>query len=364
MVAAIPSAVAIATRGAQAAPADFDHAKLARTARTEFIIPGYERLAASLDQLDKAVTGLCRSPGAPALATARDAFRDVIANWGYIEVIKFGPVASKNRLERIFYWPDRKSIGRRQVARVLRKKDVSALDQQKLAQKSVAVQGLTALELVLHGSGADRLAGDEKQSFRCRYGATVVANLRSMTSHILNGWRGTGGFAKTWLQPGPDNPAYFTPKETTLELVKVVDHELENIRDRRIAPVLGFGANRKRKSRPVLWRSGLSMVLIDANIRGIRGLFVDGGLSDAYIASKPYDGERAEDAMNNITNELTFLLRMSGKLVGDGQLFSDPKQTQRLVPIGYPLRSIRANAVGLLKSAAGLSIGFNASDGD
>ena len=364
--AALISMVSAATlvTAVQAAPSDFDHSKLARKARTHFIVPAYQRFATSLHRLEGALSKLCDQPSGAVLTAARSRYRDAVASWGRIEVIRFGPVTDKNRFERMFYWPDRKSIGRRQVQRNLRTKDQRALVPASLKTKSVAVQGLTALEFVLHGPGADNLSQAQPRVFRCLYTLAIVANLKAIATEIVDDWRTGGGFERIWSNPGPDNRAYLVARETTLELVKIIDHGLQNIRDRRIAPVLGYGANRKRKARPVLWRSRLSMVLIHANIKSIHDLFATGGLSEAYINSKPYNDERAADQMDDLARELAQIERLSRRLIAEKDLFDDARNLRRLVPIGYPLRTIRANAVGLLKAAAGLSIGFNASDGD
>lgn len=347
-----------------AAPADFDHRKLANDARVKFIIPGYQRLGVKIASLKTSVASLCQAPSSEKLQDARTAYRDVISAWGAVEMIRFGPAAAQNRLERLFYWPDRKGRGRRQVLRVLSAKDPSALLPDQLAIKSVAVQGLTALEIILHGKASGELAAGQGGSFACRYGHAIVRNLESINVGILAGWQPDGEFTAIWRSPGPDNPVYLKPGEVSLELVKALDHGLENLRDRRIAPVLGFGRNRRRKSRPVLWHSKNSMVLINANIEGLYNLLFNGGLADAFIASKPYKDNRAADLMNSIKSEFEIMLGMSRSIAKEADPFADPDITARLVPIGFPLKNIRHNAITQIKSAAGLAIGFNASDGD
>ena len=347
-----------------AAPADFKHRQLADVARVKFILPGYKLLGQRLLALNASIGELCKAPALKQLQLSRKAYRDGIAAWGKVEFIRFGPVAVNNRYEQIFYWPDRKGRGRRQVLRLLSAADESILETGRLANKSVAVQGLTALEHVLFGKTSGTLAKGPANSFDCRYAAAIVANLESINSAILAGWQLNGGFAAIWHSPGPDNPVYLEPNEVSLELVKALDYGLENLRDRRIAPVLGFGKNRRRKSRPVLWRSKSSMVLINANIEGLRDLLFKAGLANAYIDSKPYNDERAKDLMASIRSEFKLTIGMSRQLAGEPDPFADPNIVARLVPIGFPLKNIRHNAVSEIKAAAGLAIGFNASDGD
>lgn len=349
---------------ANAAPEDFKHRQLADTARVKFILPGYELLGQRLKSLKAAVGALCRAPTSKQLQLARNAYRKSISAWGNVEFIRFGPVTRQNRHERIFYWPDRKGRGRRQVLRLLASQDDSALKPENLARKSVAVQGLTALELVLFGKTSGELANGNPNSFTCRYATSIIDNVGNINLALLKEWQPDGEFEKIWRSPGPQNSVYLKPSEVSLELVKALDHGLENLRDRRIAPVLGFGKNRRRKSRPVLWRSKTSMILIHANIQGLYQLLFNGGLADAYITSKPYKGERAEDLMESIKSEFELTLGMSGKLAAEPDPFAREDILSRLVPIGFPLRNIRHNAVVEIKAAAGLAIGFNASDGD
>ncbi len=349
---------------ASAVPAQFKHRQLAKVAVEKLIIPGYKGFGRQLASLQSTIGSLCRSPSIDNLQRARQAYRRTIAAWGKVEIIQFGPVTKANRLERIFYWPDRKGRGSRQVRRLISATDKSALTRKNLAQKSVAVQGLTALELVLFGKRANELSESGADGYACRYGAAVADNVVAINRAILDEWQPNAEFGRVWHSPGPDNQVYLKPSEVTLELVKALDHGLENLRDRRIAPVLGFGKNRRRKARPVLWRSKNTMVLVHANIEGLRNLLFQGGLAEAYIASRPSNDDRAADLMESIRNEFGLTLGISGKMADEPDPFAQPDIAARLVPIGFPLRNIRHNAIAQLKSAAGLAIGFNASDGD
>ena len=105
------------------------------------------------------------------------AFRPTTDAWSYAEIIRFGPITEQNRLERMLFWPDRKGIGLKQVQATLAAKDATAADPAQLPAKSVAMQGLGALEFVLFGTGAEALAtaGDP---YRCRYGAAIAGQYR------------------------------------------------------------------------------------------------------------------------------------------------------------------------------------------
>ncbi|MFY0612895.1 MAG: imelysin family protein [Hyphomicrobiaceae bacterium] len=337
--------------------------KLAKQARKSFIIPGYEKLQHEIVQLQKTSTLLCSMPSIANLIATRGALRDTIASWGYIEIITFGPIKDQNRLERMFFWPDRKGIGQRQIRRLLAAKDDDAIASGRLSSKSVAVQGLSALEVLLHGPNAKELARVKGNTYRCRFALSIIDNLRTIVREALAAWADNGAFMKLWSSPGPDNPIYLKLPETTLELVKAFDQALLMVRDRRIVPAIGLGPKR-RVSRPVLWRSGLGIVLIDANLRGIRDLFATGGLADIYLDSQKQADPSVASAIDSLNTEFEFLLDVTGDLANLRYPFKQSATRNRLIAIGFPLKSIRAQAVGRIKRAAGLAIGFNASDGD
>ncbi|MGI9520257.1 MAG: imelysin family protein [Hyphomicrobiaceae bacterium] len=344
--------------------AEFDHRALAETARTAFILPGYRNFAKTIDHLRNELNADCSNLKVVSFRRARVAFRSTIVAWGGIEIIQFGPVANANRLERIFYWPDRKGIGRRQVMRLLRAGDMSATSPAKLSKKSVAVQGLTAMEHILYErrSGSETPTSDA-MTYRCTYLRAITQNLGNIVDQIVRSWVPGGAFARIWLRPGPNNPAYLSDEETTRELVKALDQSLESVRDRRIAPPLGFGRNRRQQTKPILWRSNLSMTLIAANIVSARDLLFRGGLANAYLESQD-QGPIAIGIMSSLKSEFDLTIRAARALTNRNDVFARPDVRRNLMLVGFPLKNIRTQSVAAMKRAAGLSIGFNASDGD
>ncbi len=77
----------------------------------------------------------------------------------------------------MLFWPDRKGTGLKQVQAALASKDPTAADAAQLAGKSVAMQGLGALEFVLYGTGSEELA-TAGESYRCAYGAAIIGQSR------------------------------------------------------------------------------------------------------------------------------------------------------------------------------------------
>ena len=218
----------------------------------------------------------------------------MVATWGKVEPIRFGPVAEEHRYERIFYWPDPKGLGGRQVHEALAKQDQSVTDIGALKGKSVALQGLPALEELLYGDGAEALAkGTGAAAFRCRFAASIAANVAAMTKEIEQGWQDGAPYTKAYLEPGPDNAAYHTPKEVTLELFKTFNTGIETVRDQKMAKALGAKPEEARPQLAPFWRSGLSFANMADNLEGVRELFAKGGF--AQVVHDELGGRRGFD---------------------------------------------------------------------
>ncbi|HOV04305.1 MAG TPA: imelysin family protein, partial [Kaistiaceae bacterium] len=125
----------------------------------DFVVPRYARLAEAAVAGEAALAGLCDAPSEETLASARAAFADLVLAHAAVEIVRFGPVLADNRLERLYFWPDRKGLGLRQVERTIAAGETPTVAE--LRARSVALQGLGALEFVLFGDGAAALAGTD-----------------------------------------------------------------------------------------------------------------------------------------------------------------------------------------------------------
>ncbi|MEO0811149.1 MAG: hypothetical protein AAFW82_11060, partial [Pseudomonadota bacterium] len=195
----------------------------------------------------------------------------------------------------------------------------------------------------------------------------IVENISAINIAVIEEWTSADSFAKLWSNPSPSNPVYISGTETTLELVKALDVGIENVRDKRIAPILGVGPKR-RTSRPVLWRSKSSMTLIHANIAALHNLFFQAGISDAFIGSQQDKTIAAKNYITSVKKEFDMPLEIAAELLGHADPFRargvEVEIVNQLLAAGFHLKKVRVNNIPEIKRAAGLVVGFNASDGD
>lgn len=323
-----------------------------------FIRPGYAAFAASGDEMVEAASQLCTAPGTGTLEAARQAFRDLVLSWSAVEIVRFGPVSSENRLERILFYPDRKSTGLRQIQAALASDAPGSWMLEDLQAKSVAMQGLGALEFSLFGDGAENLIDRAQGKTRCHYVELIAANLSQIGGELVAAWADRNGIAKVWTTPGPDNPVFREPLEALSELLGTMIHGLENIRDVRIGNFTGT-ANKKGFPRTAIYRrSEMTLPAIAANLASVRRLFDESGLERAAA----YDTRRIGD---QVRFELDQTARTAAGFEGDVEsLLADPVARERLAYLRLAIRNAIERLDGQFSAAAGLSAGFSFGDGD
>jgi predicted lipoprotein len=332
----------------------FDHAGVARNAVEQHIRPGYKRLAAATAVLNESLKAFCADQQEVSLAAAKQAYADAVTAWGRIEHLRFGPIMEDHRYERIVFWPDPKGIGSTQVSRAMSKNDPTLISPESLGKKSVALQGLTALEQVLYGRVG--LLG-QKTGFRCQYAMAIGANLAAIAAAVDSAWNAPDGYSRLMLNPGADNPVYLQPSEVTQELVMAYGTGLLSVRNLKIGASLGLVQNSKGSS-TAFAASGLDRAVIAANLEGLRELFESSGLAAEISLEDKGTGQA-------LLNEFDIALKIiRGLNVSLDEVAKTPKLKEEVAVIGFALKNAYETGGARMKAAANLSLGFNALDGD
>lgn len=323
----------------------------------EFARPALAALLRSAEATAGAVEALCREPAQPALERARAAFAQTVGDWGRASVLRFGPLAAENRFERIFFWPDPRGIALRQVQQVLAERDENAATATGVAQKSVALQGLPALEFALFGTGSEALAGGDG-GFRCRYAAAVSRNVADLAGQAHDGWRADGPFATAFTRPSAATEPYRSQAEADGEIVKALSTAFQFVRAAELLPPLGEEPAKANGRRAPLWRSGLSFGLMAAQAEGARALLRAAG----YAETLPEDMRWVADS---IEFELDNAMRALGAVEALAeQAFGQEEDRGRLTFADLALDHAGHLVSEQLSAALGLTMGFNALDGD
>ncbi|RFC69681.1 peptidase M75, Imelysin [Mesorhizobium denitrificans] len=323
-----------------------------------FIRPAYRNFADATEKLNPALSTLCQSPSEQSLEGARAAFRQALIAWGEVEIIRIGPVTEENRQDRILHWPDRKGIGLKQVQAALSSEDPTAADAARLAQKSVAMQGLGALEYLVSGTGADDKAawGD---TYRCRYAQAVAGNLSTMAASISKAWDAPNGFAATWENPSPDNTLYRDDAESLTDLLDVFVQGTEMVRDVQLNGFFGASASDDKVKQAIYWRSNGTIDALNANFDGLSKLFEASHIADLATGDESYLGKSIDFQFANAHDSLSSL---KGKPVE--AILADEKMRQKLSFFRVLTSSLSEMFGTRLSGALKLTAGFSSLDGD
>ena len=358
--------------GTTAVNAEADHAAIARASLTEVIRLGYAALGEAAGALSGKVGALCKEPTEEALKEAKDAFAATVDAWSKVEIFRFGPINEDHRFDRLFYWPDPKSLGLKQIQDVLTRRDDAVTLPNELANKSVALQGLPALEYLLYGDDAGTLSRganvvDGQQplpdvggegAFRCSFAMSVATNVDRIAKNVIEGWREGSAYEKAFLTPSADDPAYHASKEVTLELFKAFSSGIELVRDQKLAKPLGSSPPVARPKLAAFWRSGLTFPNRIGNLEGVRFLFAKGGFAQVVAADSPgvensilFDLDHAIDVLKGINQPFA-------------EAAADDNTRAKLEALRVGLKNASGTAGDIIARGAGLSFGFNAMDGD
>ncbi|GHD44281.1 peptidase M75 [Thalassobaculum fulvum] len=354
----LPTVLALALLAApfSATPAAADPARdaaIVARAVTDYIRPATERFARDTHGLDDAVEGFCAAPGGDTRAALDAAFRGAVEGWSGIQFLRFGPLVEEHRLERIAFWPDPKGIGLRQLRRALADRDATVTDPGQLAGKSVALQGLTALEYLLYGDG-----GDQLDAFRCAFATAAAGSLAAVADAIAGEWAAPDGFAQRLIRPGSDDPVYRTPAESLAELHRALTTGLQVTRDQKLKPVLGDTPDTAKPFLAPFRRAGLSVAVLAADLSAL----------GAFTAAAGFARD-LPDEYRWLDNSLAFEFGNAVRAVGSVELpideaVYDQTARGRLEYLFVVLGNLQTMTRQDLATALDLKGGFNALDGD
>lgn len=357
---------------ARAQAAAVDQAGFVRALLDGFARPAATALRDRLADLGPAVAEVC-APDVPEAArpAARQAFAEAFAGaveaHGRLSVLRAGPLADDTRAERLAFVPDSRGVVRRQVSRLVAAADPTALDPDSLRAKSVAVQGLTALEwIAFDAQGAVVLglpaadaepAAAASAAYACGYAAALVARLAATAEEITGALDAPSGQTALLLAPGADNALARSDAEAAAFVFNALMTALELARDQIVAPLLADGPVAARAARLPFARSQAGFRHLAAAIGGIADAVTAAGFAPAGEGTAWIDNTLAFEAGN--------ARRALAALDADpAAALADPDDLARLVYVRAILDGLRTTLAGQLAGGLGFQGGFNALDGD
>ncbi len=327
------------------------------TALTDKLIyPGYEQLAVESSALTTVLDTYCAAPETISRADVENQFHRLLDAWQSIQIIQFGPVHESKGTARFQFWPDKRGTGQRQLRAVLNNQDESVLEPGALAQKSVALGDLQALEYVLFN---DPEALSTPGSFACRYAQAIARRQTTQASELVSLWQ-DGGYRDQVVNAAGGTDAFFDEAEAAGRFLNSLAATIDIVRLQKLDRPMGLTLADARPKRTENWRSRRSLRNIQLNMESVRlFLTVENGFGDLLTRiGKEATAQETEVLVAEIISDIESFDQSLSDLVEDAEARSD------LESLLSKLRSLESLVRERLAPELGLVPGFNATDGD
>ena len=334
-----------------AVPANGDYAE---RAVHQVYQPAAMRFADAGTQLLEAAQDACTVRTSETLENLLSRFEVAVGAFSALELYRTGPLLEENRQNRLFYWPDKRRVGERQMRALLADAAERVPSAEDIAGKSVALQGLPALERLLYGKRTPLHYSEGNAAPDCQVAMAISGNIHAMADLIQKGWQDDAAQVMSMLEPAAGSDYYRTREEVLRALVTQILVGIDIVQDRKLAALTGEQADVKAGP---LWRSAQSLNMIRNNLESLRALSIDTGLAEAADLQDELAFEfRSADGMLQKLQALPVLADNAGDFSSDAESL---------------LRSLMAVVGGIrytlndrFVATLGISPGFNSEDGD
>lgn len=325
----------------------------------QYVRPAMADFAVKTAALHGALDAWCKNEGRTDVTPVRQAFAHTVQAWAGIEFLRFGPLVQENRYEKLAFWPDPRGVVQRQVLALLAAQDPAALKPDALASRSVAMQGLPALEYVLYdtpGLISDSSPKTAVNPYACHYAVAVASNVLVIAGELQQAWSDKGRFGQEFTSPSATNPLYRNQQEVAAEAVKALSTGLEFARNVKLVPALADSSMKSRAKQAAWWRSNMTIPTLIASIQGVNAFYEAGGYQ--YPPTEVWVG-------TSFTGELQAAVKtLKGLDQPWLELVMNDASWKQLSLVSLVLKNAKNIVDQHIAPALGVTIGFNALDGD
>ncbi len=326
----------------------------------DYIRPAMSDFAGATEKLPEAVTSVCRTGDEKSADAFKAAYSQTLQSFARIQFLRFGPLLDDDRLSRLAFLPDPRGIAQRQIRKIYAKQDADVGAPESLKGKSVAVQGLTALELIAFDKNSALVLGQpgERKDFTCAYAQAIARNLATTAESLVADWADPAGYSAVLLSADAGNERFHSSREAVEAVFNALVTGLIIVRDQDVLPALGSSREDAKPRRFPFSRSGNAVVYLTGELRGVQDAL--GSLDLKELT--PDDFQWIFDTLTfEFGNAQILLTRLQPPL---RQTFREGGSYEEVKVLAIALKSIRDTMAEELAGALELAGGFNALDGD
>ncbi|MEY4879828.1 MAG: hypothetical protein RJB62_1297 [Pseudomonadota bacterium] len=321
-----------------------------------FVIPAYRRLAEATSAQEQAWVLFSRDRTAANLEQLRVGYHAAADAWAAAQIIHTGPIVLFLRYERFAYWPEARNATQRALDTLLSSQDPDDLLSENLASNSVAGQGLTALERILF-DGDDPVTALTSEGmdaeWRAAVGLALSRNVNGIANEVLTDWVVEGGMRASIAAGNGWNNLFADGAEAARLLLTDLVGAFQLMNDGKLLPVLGDSIDTARPRMAEAWRSGRPQRNLAENLAAVREMT----MSFAAFTSEP----RRAVLLASLDAAAMAIAAVPDDM---GEAAADPARRPLVQAAFDALKIAQAEAADILPEDLGITLGFNALDGD
>lgn len=310
----------------------------------DHLLPRYHTFTEKTAALADATGNLCLDVAPTTLDAARDAFHGALDAWQEVEHLRQGPATMADIHIRVKFWPDRKSLVDKHLARLIANKDGDILKPESFAHASIAVQGFPALERLLFATDAmASLKADDGPVTPCAVAQAITVNLHAIAANLEARWT---------KDPAAGRPA----KRVTTDLFNDLATGLGAVAELKLGAPLGSDG-KARPRRAENWMSSRALRNVVHNLVALEDLY------DGLATAKGAHIGKGEDDL--IRHQFTYLIKFTRDLGPSiAAVLETEKGPLRLKVLKNDIQDLHELVVINVSEALDLVLGFNSLDGD
>lgn len=322
----------------------------------QFVIPAYRRLAEASGAQADAWAAFMAEREAGDIGSLVKAYHDSCDAWAEAQIIRTGPIVLFLRYERFAFWPDARNGTQRALDALISSEDPSDLLPENLATNHVAGQGLTAMERLLYGGddpGSALTAANEEDERRAAVGLALARNLNQIANEVLTDWTAAGGVRDMIAMGSGWNNLFADGDEAARLLLTDLVGAFRLMHDVKLLPVLGENIETARPRMAEAWRSARAKRNLALNLGASRAM------NDVF-AQRLSDVRRA--ALEESFDISAAVIAALGEDLGNAA--ADPERRAMVEAARDAIKATQLLIADILPADLGITLGFNALDGD
>ncbi|MDR9825575.1 imelysin family protein [Vibrio sp. FNV 38] len=296
-----------------------------------------ESLAKQSKGLVNSLQGYCHAQ--KSIELARQQWTHVMSAWMRLQGQQRGPDLAIERYWQVQFYPDKKDTTGRKMRHL--REHSSAWSVEELADQSVAVQGVGAIEWLLF----DESSWLSHSEIDCQNGVAITQSLNKNTDWI----------AKQWQAYTFDSMDEQVWASVYLALINSqLDYAMK-----KMSLMLG----KPGKSKPYFaeaWRSQTSVGFIKTNLQAVSDLYLASGQGlDSHLR-----GRGESELADKVSLSLGYLISTWPANVKEHEMLNDKSGYQELLGLYNQISYVHYLLTEPVAQSLGVVVGFNSTDGD